>query len=85
MLTLLLRKRQLEELPDEILHQIIANLDPYELGSLSEASRRLTILIGLVPCRDAFMWAVRRCRIYGHTRHVSLCGDCVLAFEERIE
>lgn len=76
---------RLEELPNEILNIIISNLDTYELGNLSEASRRLTILIGLVPCQDAFMWAVRRCQTYGHTRQSSLCGDCVVAFGKRID
>lgn len=79
------RTGRLEELPNEILNIIISNLDHYELSSLSEASRRLTILIGLAPCRDAFTWAARRCQIYGHTTKSSLCGDCVLAFEKRIE
>lgn len=79
------RITKLEELPDEILYQIISDLDPYDLENVSEASRHLTILIGLVPCRDAFKWAVHRCQTYGHTRHASLCGDCVLAFENRIE
>ena len=79
------RTPRLEELPKEILYKIIRNLNPYDLECLSEASRRLTILIGLVPCRDAFTWAVHRCQIHRHTRDASLCGDCVHAFDKRIE
>ena len=79
------RTPRLEEVPKEILYQIIRNLNPYDLECLSEASRRLTILIGLVPCRDAFTWAVHRCQIHRHTRDASLCGDCVHAFDKRIE
>lgn len=79
------RTPPLEELPKEILYKIIRNLNPYDLECLSEASRRLTILIGLIPCRDAFTWAVHRCQIHRHTNEASLCGDCVYAFDKRIE
>ena len=79
------RTPRLEELPKEILYKIIRSLNPYDLECLSEASRQLTILIGLVPCRDAFTWAVHRCQIHRHTRGSSLCGDCVHAFDKRIE
>ena len=79
------RTPRLEELPKEILYKIIRNLNPYDLECLSEASRRLTILIGLIPCRDAFTWAVHRCQIHRHTRDASLCGDCIHAFDKRIE
>ena len=79
------RTPRLEELPKEILYKIIRNLNPYDLESLSEASRHLTILIGLIPCRDPFTWALHRCRMHRHTRDDSLCGDCVLAFDKRIQ
>ena len=79
------RTPRLEELPKEILYKVIRSLNPYDLECLSEASRRLTILIGLVPCRDAFTWAVHRCQLHRHTRDSSLCGDCVHAFDKRLE
>lgn len=74
---------RLENLPNEVLCKIISNLDPPELGTLSEASRCLTIVIGPVPCGDAFVWARHRCLIHGHTRHASLCGDCIAALIAR--
>ncbi|KAF6221851.1 hypothetical protein HO133_001819 [Letharia lupina] len=77
------RSTRLEDLPNEVLCKIISNLDPPELGTLSEASRCLTIVIGPVPCGDAFVWARHRCLIHGHTRHASLCGDCIAALIAR--
>ena len=72
-------RRRLEDLPNEILCDIVSNLDPPELGTLSEASRRFTILVGPVPCGNAFVWARHRCLIYGHSRRAALCGDCIAA------
>ncbi|KAL9134702.1 MAG: hypothetical protein Q9175_004115 [Cornicularia normoerica] len=77
------RSMRLEDPPNEILCQVTSNLEPPELGTLSEASRRFTILIGPVPCDDVFLWARHCCLIHGHTRPASLCGDCIAALIAR--
>ena len=73
------RSTRLEDLPNEILCKITSNLGPPELSTLSDASRRLTILIGPVPCGDAFTWARHRCLVNRHVRRAFLCGDCIAA------
>lgn len=77
------RSTRLEGLPNEILCNIINNLDSPELSTLLEASRRVTILIGPVPCGDVFVWARHRCLIHGHARRDPLCGDCIAALIAR--